>query len=282
MSLAQRIKEAEKQLLDKQDALKALHESKGDGSYSDADMETISKANSEIAHERENARRSQRERAHYGGVERRRSRSLDHLAQYGTARTEIPRSSNRARPFNIAAKKIASARSPGPRRHAPAIRAQPSAKPVEEVRRAIYGDDESNAKRVRRLGRSAPQAPPAMTTVTGWAAELVQQIVVDFMQTLLPKSVYPRALAATGSTLSFGRNGKIIIPTRSRTPTIAGSFVGEGQPIPVRQGAFTSQTLTPKKMAVITTWTREIDEHSVPAIEGLLRTRSEGYGDLAR
>jgi hypothetical protein len=39
----------------------------------------------------------------------------------------------------------------------------------------------------------------------------------------------------------------------------------------VRQGLFTSQLLTPKKMAVITTWTREIQEHSVPAIEGLLR-----------
>jgi HK97 family phage major capsid protein len=109
-----------------------------------------------------------------------------------------------------------------------------------------------------------------MTTVVGWAAELVQQIVTDFMETLLPKSVFPR-LSAAGLGLTFGRNGKIIIPTRSRTPSIAGSFVGEGQPIPVRQGAFTSQTLTPKKMAVITTWTREIDEHSVPAIEGLLR-----------
>ena len=42
-------------------------------------------------------------------------------------------------------------------------------------------------------------------------------------------------------------------------------------PIPVRQGAFTAQILTPKKMGVITTWTREIDEHSIPAIEGLLR-----------
>ena len=68
-----------------------------------------------------------------------------------------------------------------------------------------------------------------------------------------------------------GGYGKIIIPTRATTPTIAGSFVGEGLPIPVRQGVFTSQTLTPKKMAVITTWTREMQEHSVPAIEGLLR-----------
>jgi hypothetical protein len=71
--------------------------------------------------------------------------------------------------------------------------------------------------------------------------------------------------------LTFGANGKIVIPTRSLTPSIAGSFVGEGQPIPVRQGAFSSQSITPKKMAVITTWTREMDEHSIPAIEGLLR-----------
>jgi HK97 family phage major capsid protein len=111
---------------------------------------------------------------------------------------------------------------------------------------------------------------PAMTTVVGWAAELVQEIHAEFMEMLLPQSVYPQ-LAALGLSLDFGRAGRIAIPTRSRTPTIAGSFVGEGQPIPVRQGQFTAQILTPKKMAVITTWTREIDEHSIPAIEGLLR-----------
>lgn len=112
---------------------------------------------------------------------------------------------------------------------------------------------------------------PAMTTVTGWAAELVQEVHADFMELLQPQSIYPQ-LAALGLSLDFGRNGRIAIPTRSRTPTIAGSFVGEGQPIPVRQGQFTAQILTPKKMAVITTWTREIDEHSIPAIEGLLRS----------
>ena len=55
------------------------------------------------------------------------------------------------------------------------------------------------------------------------------------------------------------------------TPAISGSFVGEGAPIPVRQGAFASQTLTPKKLAVITTWTKEMDDFCIPAIEGLLR-----------
>jgi HK97 family phage major capsid protein/HK97 family phage prohead protease len=139
---------------------------------------------------------------------------------------------------------------------------------IDDMRKEIYGDDEATKVFLNWAQRAASN--PAMTTVTGWAAELVQQVVTSFMETLMPKSVFPR-LSGYGLGLSFGRAGRIIIPTRSRTPTIAGSFVGEGAPIPVRQGQFTSQTLTPKKMAVITTWTREIDEHSIPAIEGLLR-----------
>ena len=39
----------------------------------------------------------------------------------------------------------------------------------------------------------------------------------------------------------------------------------------MRQGAFSAITFTPKKMAVISTFTREIAEHSTPAIEGLIR-----------
>ena len=140
--------------------------------------------------------------------------------------------------------------------------------PIDAVRQKVYGDDEAT-KIICDLTLKAASAP-AMTTVTGWAAELVQQVVTDVMETLLPASVYP-SLSGMGLRLSFGRNGRIIVPTRSVTPTVAGSFVGEGAPIPVRQAGFTSQTMVPKKMAVITTWTREMDEHSVPAIEGLLR-----------
>lgn len=111
---------------------------------------------------------------------------------------------------------------------------------------------------------------PADTTTSGWASQLVQTSVSDFMGLLMPASVYP-GLAAKGLRLNFGRSGVISIPSRVSTPTIAGSFVAQGAPIPVRQGAFTSITLTPKKMAVISTFTREIAEHSTPAIEGLIR-----------
>ena len=139
---------------------------------------------------------------------------------------------------------------------------------VEDARARIYGDDEMTKNMCDLIIRAV--ANPAMTTVSGWAAELVQQTYTDLMPLLMPKAILTR-LAAKGLSLSFGRFGRIIIPTRSRTPTIAGSFVGEGLAIPVRQGAFTSQTLVPKKLAVISTWTREMNDHSTPAIEGLIR-----------
>jgi HK97 family phage prohead protease len=139
---------------------------------------------------------------------------------------------------------------------------------IDETRHKIYGEDEVT-KIVSDLVLRAATAP-AETTVAGWAQELVRTVWADFMEVLLPQSVHPR-LASLGLSLTFGANGRIVIPTRNLTPSISGSFVGEGAPIPVRQGAFASQTLTPKKMAVITTWTREMDEYSIPAIEGLLR-----------
>lgn len=138
----------------------------------------------------------------------------------------------------------------------------------ETIRQRAYGDDEATKVVFDHVTRAA--TAPATTTANGWASQLVQTANADFMEMLLPASVYP-ALAARGLRLTFGRNGAIAIPSRSATPTIAGSFVAEGAPIPVRQGAFNSLTLTPKKMAVISTFTREIAEHSIPAIEGLIR-----------
>lgn len=138
----------------------------------------------------------------------------------------------------------------------------------EQAMLKLYGDDEPHKVMLDWSIRAA--SAPAMTTVTGWAAELVQQVYGELLALLMPQSVFPR-FSARGLQLSFGRAGKVVIPSRSRTPTIAGSFVGEGMPIPVRQGAFTTQTFIPKKLAVITTFTREMSEHSIPAIEGVLR-----------
>jgi HK97 family phage prohead protease len=137
-----------------------------------------------------------------------------------------------------------------------------------EVLKNEYGDDEPTRAVMNVITRAA--TVPADTVTSGWASQLVSTSIGDFFSALMPNSVYP-ALASRGGKFSFGRAGIVSMPTRASTPTIAGSFVAQGAPIPVRQGAFSAITFTPKKMAVISTFTREISEHSTPAIEGLIR-----------
>jgi HK97 family phage major capsid protein len=264
MSLSKRIEDAETRLAKKKEDLAALLEKVDDSNVSDEQLEQVTKANADIAQEERGLSILRESEKHLAATAEDPKRSLI-VAPAVIAPKKTGNSDSR--PFSMAPKKLT------PidllvRAGTVQLFSHIHKKPIDEIRRAIYGEDEATRAIVDWAQRAASSV--ATTTQIGWAAELVQQIVVAFMDTLMPKSVFPR-LSTAGLSLSFGRNGKIVIPTRSRTPTIAGSFVGEGLPIPVRQGAFTSQTLTPKKMAVITTWTREIDEHSVPAIEGLLR-----------
>jgi hypothetical protein len=149
-----------------------------------------------------------------------------------------------------------------------ALGGQPKYNPID-VLKTEYGENEG-IKAVMDALTTKAVTIPADTTTLHWASELVQTSIGAFFSALLPNSVYP-ALASRGGSFTFGRNGTIVLPTRSSSPTIAGGFVAQLAPIPVRQGAFSSISLTPKKMAVITTFSREISEHSTPAIEGLLR-----------
>jgi len=150
-----------------------------------------------------------------------------------------------------------------------ALIAHATKRPVQEVVRQHYGDDEPTARVTDALILRAPTLP-ATTTLADWAGVLVSTAVLDFIDSLMPLSVYP-GLSARGGRFTFGRNGIVSLPSRAATPTIHGSFVAEGAAIPVRQGSFLSITLTPKKMGVISTFTRQIAEHSTPAIEQQIR-----------
>jgi HK97 family phage prohead protease/HK97 family phage major capsid protein len=256
--LTKRIQECEQRLVQLRDQLMAHLEAVDDANVTDADLETTKEINKRIADQDELYTTLKQS-------ELRAAKSIED-DEHQPTHSVVLRNGER-RPFSLPPKKLEPleflVRAGTVRAMARSMNVS-----IDEARQKIYGDDEAT-KAVCDLTLKAASAP-AMTTVSGWAAELVQQIVTDLMPTLLPASVFP-SLSALGLKLSFGRNGRIIIPTRNLTPTVAGSFVGEGAPIPVRQAGFASQTLTPKKMAVISTWTREMDEHSVPAIEGLLR-----------
>lgn len=108
---------------------------------------------------------------------------------------------------------------------------------------------------------------PAMTAVAGWAAELIETQLGEFLDLLRPESVWA---AITGLRVTFDRTGAIRLPGRT-TRTLAGSFVGEGAPIPVKQALLSSILIAPFKMSVITAMTRELAQRSAPAAEPLFR-----------
>lgn len=143
---------------------------------------------------------------------------------------------------------------------------------IKDVLTENYGQNamSEGIRRVMAQMVTRAAAIPADTTTSGWADTLVQTVIGDFIEALMPYSVYPK-LRALGGSFTFGRNGAISFPARNQATTLAGAFVAQGAAIPVRQGAFTPITLTPKKMGVITTMTREITEHSTPAIEAILK-----------
>lgn len=138
--------------------------------------------------------------------------------------------------------------------------------PIEKVLAERYPDDEQTAMVTRAA------IAGATTTTAGWALELVQTGQAEFVNSLMPNQVFPK-LAAMGVSLSFGPNaGAIKIPSRATTPSIGGSFVAEGSPIPVRRLGTTSITLYPHKVGGISVMSREIAAYSNPDIEALIRS----------
>ncbi|WP_029048568.1 phage major capsid protein [Cupriavidus sp. amp6] len=113
---------------------------------------------------------------------------------------------------------------------------------------------------------------PAMTTTTGWAAELVRNDVRGYIDTLKDVSV-AAALSGFATSLNFDGFNSIVIPKRN--PAVSGltepAWVSEGSPIPLTQFSFGSTIINRFKLAAITTMSREIAERSTPAIEDVLR-----------
>lgn len=142
------------------------------------------------------------------------------------------------------------------------VRGHIEQKSPTQVVQERYNGDEGIAAVVKAA------VDPARTDVESWAEELVRESYSEFMDLLLANTVYPNV---PGMRHNFGSSGRIVMPGRTADKRLNGSFVAEGAPIPVRAASFTSQTMTPRYMAVITTMTSQIIRQSNPAIEGILR-----------
>ena len=136
--------------------------------------------------------------------------------------------------------------------------------PIDKVLRDSYGADEMTNVVLRAA------VNPAMTTVATWAAELVQTSNVDYLDRLIPNFIFPQ-LKALGASYTFGNNGVLKIPVRAATPTLAGAWTAEGGAKPVKRASFSTVSLTPTKLSVISTFSEEMATYGMPSIEAIIR-----------
>jgi hypothetical protein len=100
--------------------------------------------------------------------------------------------------------------------------------------------------------RTRGATTPAMTTVSGWAAELAQSSVADLVLgdiSLGPVVAARELFRRSPVKLSFGRAAFVAVPTIVTAATGQG-FVGEDQPILVKRLLFRGPKLTPHKLPV--------------------------------
>jgi hypothetical protein len=140
----------------------------------------------------------------------------------------------------------------------------------ERVAKSLFEDDRVTIW----LTRAA--SDPAMLTTPGWAAELGRQAVFDLVAAATTVSA-AADLIARGLRVSLAGYSQITVPGRMVDAEHAGAWVREAGAIPVRMLNFSAVVLEPRKLAVITVFTREMAESS--NIEAVVRqTLSEASG----
>lgn len=153
-----------------------------------------------------------------------------------------------------------------------AMKAHVQKQDIQTILKGEYPDMPVLGEYAKMIRYQKSQVDPAMTSTTGWAAELVQTDVRGYIDTLKDVSV-AAALASRSMLLNFGGYNSITVPRRNplgATPTEP-AWVSEGSPIPLTQFSFGSEVINRFKLAAITTMTREVAERASPDLENILR-----------
>jgi len=129
-----------------------------------------------------------------------------------------------------------------------------------QIAEATHRDDPEIAHLVRAA------TAPATTTHSTWAANLVEQAWGDFIELLRDTSIYMQ-VPGRRMDISLTTN----LPVNNGRGTLSGGFIGENGAIPVKSGNIGTTSLSPKKLAVISSYTKELARRSMPSIESIVR-----------
>lgn len=128
----------------------------------------------------------------------------------------------------------------------------------------------STDKQVAAIIQRANAAPGA-TGTAGFGAEVSPDLVGDFIGTLAPLSAAAQIIQQ-GLQVNMGVAKTLTLPAREGGPSTTVSWVGESNPIAVRQYEFNADcVLTPKKFGLICVISRELAKRGEAAVRQLIR-----------
>jgi HK97 family phage major capsid protein len=105
---------------------------------------------------------------------------------------------------------------------------------------------------------------PATTTTAGYASELVQTELIDFLASAEQPSAFSQLASKA---LTIGISGAVKVPSRVYPLTLVGGWLAEAAPKPVYQVPLTSVSLSPSKLVAMCAWSEELARASLPDIE---------------
>jgi Phage capsid family len=138
--------------------------------------------------------------------------------------------------------------------------------------RSMFGDDS-----VTDLILRAASAPAAISGTAGWAQALAGVAIYDLVQSITSLSAAADVIDR-GLKLDMDGIAEYRVPGRVLSAAAAGQWVGEAMAAPVRALSFSNAAiLRPRKLQVLTTYSRELAEHS--NVEAVVRqTLGEATG----
>ena len=114
---------------------------------------------------------------------------------------------------------------------------------------------------------------PAIISDSAWAGNLVRETWGEFLGLLRDRSIYP---SIPGARFNFDGSQVVNFPIQGGRGQLAGGFVAEGGAIPVAEGSINSVPMSPKRMKVISVFSRELGLRSIPMIQGVIRDQILG------
>src|SRR5215831_11912821 len=144
------------------------------------------------------------------------------------------------------------------------VRAHVTHEAPERAAKELFGDDA-----VTDVVLRAATAPAAISGTSGWAASLAGVAIYDLVQTAASLSAAADVINR-GLKLNMDGIAECHVPGRVLDAAAAGQWVAEGVAAPVRALSFANDAiLRPRKLQVLTTYSRELAEHS--NIEAVVR-----------